>query len=69
MDKFIEKAHLGEFFAKMYETNEGKNIEVSLRLNENKIEVYNKANVHFEYIYIIESMPTVESIIQAVTEE
>ena len=42
MNKFITKAQIGDFFAKMYEANKDKNVEVTLLVNESKIEVYNK---------------------------
>ena len=69
MDKFITKAQLGDFFIKMHESNAGKNIEVTIDLGMNKIQVYNKANVHFENIYIIDSLPTLESLVESVTAE
>lgn len=67
MDKFIEKTHLGEFFAKMYEANKGKNVEVTLHINDAKIEIYKKADVTFEYIHILEETPTIDCLVESVS--
>lgn len=67
MDRFIQKEDLGEFFAKMYEANRGKDIEVTLRVSEEKIEVYKRADAHFEHINIIEANPTIESIVESIS--
>ena len=69
MNKFITKADLGEFFAKMYEANKGKNMEVTLKLNgnEHEVEIYNKAEVSFEHINILDAVPTVDDVVESIT--
>ena len=68
MNKFITKADLGEFFSKMYEANKGKNMDVTLKLNgeEPEVEIYNKAEVSFEHINILDAVPTVDDVVESI---
>lgn len=68
MNKFITKADLGEFFSKMYEANKGKDMEVTLKLNgeEHEVVIYNKAEVSFQYINILDAVPTVDDVVESI---
>lgn len=70
MEKFITKEQLGEFFSKFAEANNGKDIKVSLELKENKITLYYKERYanSFEYITIVDKAPTLESLIEELSE-
>lgn len=68
MKKFITKAQIGDFFAKMYEANKDKNVEVTLLVNESKIEVYNKEHASFDYINILDEVPTIDDLVKSVSE-
>ena len=67
MEKNLVKADIGEFFAKMYEANKGKRIEVSLRMDSDKICLYYKDSGLFDYINLIDENPSVNDIIESVS--
>ena len=41
MEKFLVKEFIGEFFSKMYEANKGKKMEITLKLKEDVIQIWN----------------------------
>lgn len=71
MEKYLVKADIGEFFSKMYEQNLGKNIEVSLRLEKNEVQVYYRDRVtkSFEHLEIVDSEPTLDELIKTLSED
>lgn len=68
MENFLLKEHLGEFFAQMYQANKGKNIEVNLMLNDDKIQIYNREDYTFKDVRIIDGKPNLESLIKILSE-
>ena len=52
----------------MYEANKGENIEVTLMLNDNKIQIYNKTKVMFKDVEIIDEQPTIDGLIKSLSE-
>ena len=68
MEKFLLRENIGEFFTKMYEANKGENIEVTLMLNDNKIQIYNKTKVMFKDVEIIDEQPTIDGLIKSLSE-
>lgn len=68
MEKFLLRENIGEFFTKMYEANKGENIEVTLMLNDNKIQIYNKTKVMFKDVEIIDEQPTLDGLIKSLSE-
>lgn len=71
MEKYLVKENIGEFFSKMYEQNLGKNIEVSLRLEKNEVQVYYRDRVtkSFEHLEIVDSEPTLDELIKTLSED
>lgn len=68
MEKFIVEEYIGDFFAKMYKANKGKNLEINLMLNDNKIQIYYRDRVAFEDVIIIEEKPTIDGLIKSLSE-
>lgn len=68
MEKFLVKEFIGEFFAKFYEANKGKNIEVTLMLTDDKIQVYNREKFTFTDVKLIDERPTIDGLIKSVSE-
>ena len=71
MEKYLVKENIGEFFSKMYEQNLGKNIEVSLRLEKNEVQVYyrDRTTKSFEHLEIVDSEPTLDELIKTLSED
>lgn len=70
MDKnFLLTKHLGEFFSKMYEANQGRDIEISLRMSDNSIQVYDKeAPVDaFRYVSLVNEVTDIDNLVQSLT--
>lgn len=67
MEKFIVEEYIGDFFAKMYKANKGKNLEINLMLNDNKIQIYYRDRVEFEDVIIIEEKPTIDGLIKSLS--
>ena len=68
MEKFLVKEYIGDFFLKMYQVNKGKNIEITLMLNDEKIQVYNRDKYTFEDVKIIDEKPTIDGLIKTLSE-
>jgi hypothetical protein len=67
MDKNLLKENVGEFFSKMYDANKGRRLEVTLRMDDNQIIIYNKSNAEFQYINIIDRSSSVDEIIESIS--
>lgn len=67
MDKNLLKENVGEFFSKMYDANKGRRLEVTLRMDDNQIVIYNKSNGEFHYINIVDSSSSVDEIIESIS--
>lgn len=65
MERQILREEIGTFFTKMYEANEGKDMEVSINMSEGIIQVYDKFRVKFTDIKIVDELPTLDTIIQS----
>jgi hypothetical protein len=68
MEKFLVKEYIGDFFLKMYQANKGKNMEITLMLNDEKIQIYNRDKYTFEDVKIIEEKPTIDGLIKTLSE-
>lgn len=66
MDKNLLKENVGEFFSKMYDANKGRRLEVTLRMADNQIVIYNKSNAEFQYINIIDRSSSVDELIESI---
>lgn len=68
MEKFLVKEYIGEFFAKMYEANKGKDMEVTLKMDANKIQIYHKGeNYRFDDIVLVEERPSIEELVESIS--
>ena len=67
MEKFLVKEYIGEFFSKMYKANERKNIEITLLVDEDKIQIYNKEKFTFEYVKLIDEKPTIDGLVNSLS--
>ena len=67
MDKNLLKENIGEFFSKMYDANKGRKLEVTLRMSDNQIVIYNKSNTDFQYINIVDRNPSVDEIVESIS--
>lgn len=69
MDNFLVKEYIGEFFAKMYAANKGKDMEVTLKMDEDKIQIYHKGeNYKFKDIILIDEKPSIDGLVKSVSE-
>lgn len=69
MDNFLVKEYIGEFFAKMYAANKGKDMEVTLKMDEDKIQIYHKGeNYKFKDIILIDEKPSINGLVKSVSE-
>lgn len=69
MDNYLAKEYIGEFFAKMYEANKGKNMEVTLKMDADKIQIYHKGeNYKFKDIVLIDEKPSIDGLVKSVSE-
>ena len=55
----------------MYEANRGKNIEISLRLAKDEVQVYYKDRTTdmFSNLTIVETEPTLDGLIKSLSED
>jgi hypothetical protein len=69
MEKFLVKEFIGEFFTKMYAANKGKDMEVTLKMGEDKIQIYNKGeNYTFKHITLVDERPSIDGLVKSVSE-
>lgn len=71
MEKFLVKEFIGEFFSKMYETNKGKKMEITLKINEDVIQIWNKEPgvcPAFTDITLIDERPTIDGLVKSLSE-
>lgn len=69
MNKYLLTQQLGEFFSKMYDANKGEDIDITLRLNDRTIQVYNKT-VHvnaFEYITLVDEATDLDTLVKSLS--
>ena len=62
-EHFLFKDNIGEFFTKMYEAHKGENTEVTLVLNDDKIQIYNRKDCKFTDIKLLDEKPNVDELI------
>lgn len=69
MEKFLVKEFIGEFFTKMYAANKGKNLEVTLKMSEDKIQIYHKGeNYKFQDVILVDERPSIDGLVKSVSE-
>lgn len=71
MEKFLVKEFIGEFFSKMYEANKGKKMEITLKLSEDVIQIWNKeagAGRTFTDITLVDERPTIDGLVKSLSE-
>lgn len=71
MEKFLVKEFIGEFFSKMYEANKGKKMEITLKLSEEVIQIWNKeagAGRTFTDITLVDERPTIDGLVKSLSE-
>ena len=73
MEKFLVKEFIGEFFSKMYEQNKGKTMEVTLKMDTDMIQVWNKDSKSgvkhlFTDIELVDERPTIDNLVKSVSE-
>jgi hypothetical protein len=71
MEKFLVKEFIGEFFSKMYEANKGKKMEITLKLKEDVIQIWNKeagAGRTFTDITLVDERPTIDGLVKSLSE-
>ena len=64
MEKFLVKENIGEFFSKMYEANKGRKLEVSLKVDEQKIIIYYKETGTFDYVSLIDEQKNINRLVE-----
>ena len=62
MEKVLLKSNIGEFFSKMYSANKGRDLEVNLMLNDDKIQIYNREDFTFTDVLLVDENPIEELI-------
>lgn len=67
MEKYLAKEYIGEFFAKMYEANKGKKIDVSLCSEAGLIQVYYKEKGSFEYLRLTDGKPDIDGLVNSLS--
>lgn len=71
MEKFLVKEFIGEFFSKMYEANKGKKMEITLKINEDVIQIWNKeagTGRTFTDITLVDERPTIDGLVKSLSE-
>lgn len=71
MEKFLVKEFIGEFFSKMYEANKGKKMEITLKLKEDVIQIWNKeagTGRIFTDITLVDERPTIDGLVKSLSE-
>ena len=68
MEKFLVKEFIGEFFSKMYAQNKGKKMEVTLKMDDDLIQIWNKEEGGFTDIALIDERPTIDGLVKSLSE-
>lgn len=71
MEKFLVKESIGEFFSKMYAQNKGKKMEVTIKMDEDVVQIWNKegnASRSFTDITLIDERPTIDGLVKSLSE-
>jgi hypothetical protein len=68
MEKFLVKEFIGEFFSKMYAQNKGKKMEVTLKMDDDLIQIWNKETNRFIDITLIDERPTIDGLVKSLSE-
>ena len=68
MEKFLVKEFIGEFFSKMYAQNKGKKMEVTLKMDDDLIQIWNKEEGWFADIALIDERPTIDGLVKSLSE-
>jgi hypothetical protein len=71
MEKFLVKEFIGEFFSKMYAANKGKKMEITLKINEDVIQIWNKeagTGRTFADITLVDERPTIDGLVKSLSE-
>lgn len=68
MEKFLVKEFIGEFFSKMYAQNKGKKMEVTIKMDEDNIQIWNKEEGRFIDIALIDERPTIDGLVKSLSE-
>lgn len=68
MEKTLVKEFIGEFFSKMYAQNKGKKMEVTIKMDEDDIQIWNKEEGRFIDIALIDEQPTIDGLVKSLSE-
>lgn len=68
MEKFLVKEFIGEFFSKMYAQNKGKKMEVTLKMDDDLIQIWSKEEGGFIDIALIDERPTIDGLVKSLSE-
>jgi hypothetical protein len=68
MEKFLVKEFIGEFITKMYAQNKGKKMEVTLKMDDDLIQIWNKEEGRFTDITLIDERPTIDGLVKSLSE-
>jgi hypothetical protein len=71
MEKFLVKEFIGEFFSKMYAQNKGKKMDITLKMDGDFIQMWNKeegAGRTFTDITLIDERPTIDGLVKSLSE-
>ena len=71
MEKFLVKEFIGEFFSKMYAQNKGKKMEVTIKMDKDVVQIWNKegnASRSFTDITLIDERPTIDGLVKSLSE-
>lgn len=68
MEKTLVKEFIGEFFSKMYAQNKGKKMEVTIKMDEDNIQIWNKEEGRFIDIALIDEQPTIDGLVKSLSE-
>jgi hypothetical protein len=68
MEKFLVKEFIGEFITKMYAQNKGKKMEVTLKMDDDLIQIWNKETNRFIDITLIDERPTIDGLVKSLSE-
>lgn len=68
MEKTLVKEFIGEFISKMYAQNKGKKMEVTIKMDEDNIQIWNKEEGRFIDIALIDEQPTIDGLVKSLSE-
>lgn len=71
MENFLVKEFIGEFFSKMYAQNKGKKMEITLKMDEDFIQIWNREEGvpnRFADITLIDERPTIDGLVKSLSE-